>query len=490
MANAGVAKAGFAERDITPKMGIKRPGVYRKRLHTSIHDPCKVRAAVFDDGKKKVVLVSVDALVFRRPQVLAARKLIHQETGIKKNAILISATHSHSSGPTFTILDGEYDHADELVQELAYTHSLRADPAYLKHVINQLVEAVVTANSSLTPVEMGFASGKEGKVSFNRRFKMKNGLSYTNPRQGNPGIINPAGPIDPEVGVIAVWSDRKKERSEDALLGCIINFACHPTANPPGISANYIYYLEKEIRSIMGEESIVVFLGGASGDINIFDTQSPHQLSYGRAAGKLVGGQVGAAACSVMLKMGSTKKLTLDFKQKILNIPRRKPTPEKVGQARKIAGNLKQITLNPTLWQFSKETVLLDALIQKNPIREVEIQAIQIGPTVFLATPSELFCQYGLNQKKESPFPLTYVVSLANGCVGYVPTEEAFGKNGGGYETRLTAYSNLIPSAGRLMTDAGIALAKEMKPTAIPPRPSAAKFKEAWNYGAVPPELK
>jgi hypothetical protein len=135
--------------------------------------------------------------------------------------------------------------------------------------------------------------------------------------------------------------------------------------------------------------------------------------------------------------------------------------------------------------------VLLDAKLQKEPVVDVEVQAVQVGPAVFLTTPAEYFCRYGLDQKAKSGFPFTFPVSLANGCVGYVPTEDAFGEGGGGYETRLTSYSNLEITAGGKMRDAGLELAQALKPGVVPvpakPLPFAG---QPWSYGNNRPEIK
>lgn len=92
-------RAGFAERDITPEVGMEQPGNYYKIFHQKLHDPCKVRAAVFDDGAKRVAVVGVDALIVPRHLVVAVRNAVRDKCGLAPGAVLIGASHSHSSGP-------------------------------------------------------------------------------------------------------------------------------------------------------------------------------------------------------------------------------------------------------------------------------------------------------------------------------------------------------------------------------------------------------
>ncbi|MFH1301019.1 MAG: hypothetical protein ABIK07_08155, partial [Planctomycetota bacterium] len=135
-------KVGFAERDITPEIGMEQPGGYGKSFHRSFHDPCKTRAAVFDNGTNVVAVVSLDALFIRRVTVDQIRKRVEAKCKIPANSILLHATHSHSSGPMGMILPGEYDHASDFVKDLAYEKSSTADTAYLETVVDQSVEAI------------------------------------------------------------------------------------------------------------------------------------------------------------------------------------------------------------------------------------------------------------------------------------------------------------------------------------------------------------
>jgi hypothetical protein len=478
-------KVGFAERDITPDPGMEMPGAYMKEREWKIHDACKVRAVVFDDGRTQVALVGLDALMVPRHLVLAARRIIHERCGIRPDSVLIGASHDHSAGPVGMVQPGSYDDASPLVKKLAYEVSQDADAGYLERVQEEIVTAVCHAHSCRVEASCGFGVGKEGTVSFNRRLRMKNGLTYTHPGQGNPDIVGYAGPIDPQVGVVGAWD------KEGRLLGCIVNFACHATTSPGGFSANWIYYMEKTIRGGLGKDVSVVFLQGCCGDITQVDNLSPYAFPTEEKWAEIVGSSVGAEAVKVLVKAASGEEIPLDARSKVWNIKRRVPSAEHVRQSYELVQkDPKQVDL--TDWVFAKEIVLLDALLAKEPAAEVEVQAIQVGPSVFLTNPAEFFVEYGLELKAKSRFPFTFPVELANGCVGYVPTEEAFGPHGGGYETRLTSYSNLEVSAGRQMVEAGLELAGQMTPGKVPTPPKAPSEGgeiHPWSYGDVPPQL-
>lgn len=477
-------QAGFAERDITPGIGMEQPGGYGKSFHKTFHDSCKVRVSVFDDGKKRVAIVGLDALVVPRSVVVEARSLIQKACGIPGDSVLVCASHSHSSGPVGMVLPGEFDKAPDLVRKLAYEESSCADAGYLQRLTHEIVAGVVAADRAKVPVSLGFGFGHEDKVAYNRRLRMTNGQSWSHPGAGNPDVLEYAGPIDPQVGVIGAWD------AQGQLVGVLVNYACHATTNPGGISANWIYHLERTIQGGLGTRAPVVFMQGACGDVTQVDNLSPYQRPKAEEWSQLVGGRVGAEAIRVLLSAPRTLTAPVDSRQEVLKIKRRAPSAQRVAKSFEIVSQGRPGG-DTTDWLFAKEIVLLDFLNKTTPLVEAEVQCIKVGPCCFVSNPAEYFVQYGLDIKKGSRHPFTFPCELSNGIVGYVPTEEAFGPNGGGYETRLTAYSNLEISAGRQLADKGTELANQMAPEAAPkPAKGPPYAGKPWSYGNVKPELE
>lgn len=479
-----VFKAGFAERDISPQVGMREAHAVARHVFKTFVDPCKVRAAVFDDGISQVALVSLDALMIPREVVLRARAGIARGTGLAPGSVMIAATHSHSSGPVGIVMPSQFDRAPRDVQRLAYEESSLADPAYLATLEREIVEAVSLAHRRLAPVSLGVGFGEEHKVAFNRRQRMKQGKTWSHAGAMNPDIAGYAGPVDPQVGVVGAW-DR-----DGKLVGVIVNFACHATTNPGGISANWPGAMERTIQGALRTNAPVLFLAGPSGDVTQVNNLSPYERPTPAQWLEQVGGRIGAEAVKVLLTIPRTGTATIASRQKSWRIARRVPAPERVSRAREIVAAGKPSSGVLTEWTFSRETLLLDYILTIEPEVDVEVQAIQIGPAVFLSNPAEYFVEFGLEQKRRSAFPFTFPVSLANGCVGYVPTEKAFGPAGGGYETRLTFYSNLEITAGRQFADAGLALAAELRPDAAPDHPRLAAPGTPWPHGKIEPQIR
>jgi neutral ceramidase len=239
---------------------------------------------------------------------------------------------------------------------------------------------------------------------------------------------------------------------------------------------------------VMGQDAGVVFLQGASGDVTQVDNRSLRQPEFGEKWSRFVGTRLGAEAVKVLATASPGDLEPLAAASTILRIPRRPPSPMRLEASRRLVEEGLRTGDRGTAWTFAKELLILEYLIEKEPEAEVEIQALQVGPAVFLANPAEYFCESGLAIKRASPFPQTYVVTFANGCVGYVPPEAAFAPDGGGYETVLTSYSNLALAAAQQIADASLELAGRLTPGTMPQPPQVDRPQEPWSYGVLGPD--
>jgi hypothetical protein len=91
---------------------------------------------------------------------------------------------------------------------------------------------------------------------------------------------------------------------------------------------------------------------------------------------------------------------------------------------------------------------------RQTPRLPCEAQAIRIGRLALTTNGAEYFCEYGLRIKKASPLKPTWVVSLANEWIGYVPTAQAF--VGGGYEPRTARSSKMAIDTGQRLVEAAL----------------------------------
>jgi hypothetical protein len=475
-------KAGFFETDITPPIGSARPG-YIKRFLNGIHDPLKVRSAVFEGSDKRVALVGIDTSNIGFDSINEAKNEIFERCGISPENICIGASHTHSGGAASALSQlSDMAKLPPEIYELAVNRSARSTPSYREWVVKQIISAVCEADNIKEEALVSIGIGYEKSMVFNRRFKMKNGRVYTHPGKLNPDIIEAAGPVDPDVGVIGAW------RKDGSLIGCIVNYACHATCDSSArASADWVHYLQKTIRKMMGGETGVVFLNGACGDITQVDNLS-YTVDGGQAVAEKLGGRVGAEVVKVLLSSDHETFNEVDAACVNLRLKRRKPNSESVEKSWAIIKSAAQDDTS-TEFIFAKERILADYIYSVQPEIDVPISAIKIGNAIFLTNPSEYFCQLGLDIKADSPFYYTFVASLTNGTIGYVPTTESFNETGGGYETALTSYSNMEVQAGEKICLASVALAKQFMPEKVSEKAKSKSWKTPWEYGVLGPDI-
>ena len=93
--------------------------------------------------------------------------------------------------------------------------------------------------------------------------------------------------------------------------------------------------------------------------------------------------------------------------------------------------------------------------------RSITLQVIRIGDLAIGVVPCEVFAETGLKINQQSPHKATFVIELANGYGGYLPTPQQH--EWGGYETWPARSSFLEVQADPKIHDAVLRLLDEVK---------------------------
>jgi hypothetical protein len=467
----------------SPLGHMLRAGVARSDITTDdegalIRDRLYAKALVIDDGKTKIVIITMDVTAIGGRAVSqnmlpdvgeeflpTLRARIENELGIPGGHVLVNASHTHPPGRMLC------DDDEQVVRTF---------------------DAVRRAIEGMTCARIGSGSGHEDGIMQNRTLRLKNGKAWTL-RHTNPSPVDDEvaglGPIDAEIGLIRI------DRTDGTPLAIVYNFACHPLfGNMEGaITANFPGIASRVIEENLGHDTMALFLQGAGGDVmdvNFKEFGQPRDVEP-------MGRTLGLSALAALRDI-ETKDVTLDVANEMIQLPRRTDIPERLAELQQeqsaLLASLTGTTLNfksflplylnstispdypmahrskdpqdqdvaaegasaMDLWNkrlvekylgsvasMEKLARIQDKMSTLRKHQEIndasgeetisaEVMGIRIGECILISSPAEMLTQVGLNIKEASPCEHTFVAAFSNGYIHYSPPADDYDM--GGYE--------------------------------------------------------
>ncbi len=422
-------RAGAAASNITPPLGAGIVGSGTSApASVHIHDELWARCLVLDNDATRLAIVVCDNLQVPRPVYDLAKEYIAKETGLPADHVLISATHTHS-GPSAM---GPY----------AFKWGAPLDD-YQKFLARRIADGVRRALNNLEPARIGWGAGSVPQHVFNRRWHMQPGTPLPNPVGGtdrvlmnpgigNPQLLEPAGPVDPEVSFVSVQSTNGRP------LALLANYSLHYVGRvgERHISADYFGMFADRIQQLLGADRqdppfVGIMCNGTSGDINNINVRGPSARGAPYEQMRRVANDVAAEVFRAHKTIQHHDWAPLAAAMTELPLAVRKPTPAMVERARLVLAAPDKVKLI-----HSREVDYAGRLVALQDWPEeitVPLQALRIGELGIATTPFETFVETGLEIKQRSPFKTTFTIELANGWFSYLPTPRQHEL--GGYET-------------------------------------------------------
>jgi hypothetical protein len=277
--------------------------------------------------------------------------------------------------------------------------------------------------------------------------------------------VNPDGPVAPYVDVVRV------DNTENKPIAIFFSHAAHPVVLGGSnvlISADYPGYAMRLVEQVEAG-SVAMFGQGCCGNIN----SNPVGGTFEDA--RRLGTILGAAVIGEAEKIKTDGDVVLQSRSKIIDLPLQEPLEVSEAEAlveryQKELSDLKargvgrpHTYMAQAILEWAQDMLKL-AKDPKPYTQTFEIQAMQLGNVAIVALTGEVFVELALEIDARSPYQQTIVLGYTNGCIGYVPNEEAYPHGGYEVSSAYRYYGTLMlkPESDRQIRNAAVELLTEI----------------------------
>jgi hypothetical protein len=431
-------EAGASSVIITNKLGTDIQGATVGGKAKYIRDELEANAFCLSNETCSVMFVSCDLGGLLPDFTKDARESMASATGIDPRSIIIGGTHT--GGPS--------------VIPTNYLKPL--DSEYLESLKNKMTDLAIKTMENMTSARLSTAKG-HAKIGYNRRTcRRDNTHGMGHPKDKNE-FTGMEGPEDHEQFLLYAVDEK------DNIIAVLHQNTSHPCTfyGADFYSADYPGRARELLRNALGNIP-VLFFNGAFGDIgqDMLERKSfpaAKELKLNRCALPLAG-----ETLRLIYENPPMEDSELKHFYKDIEVTVQLPTEEKLEWAKKILGKIDAgESVKGMDMALAHGATLLQKSYGKSPKDKLPIHAIQLGNASIITQPTELFCQFGLNIKRRSPFKNTSVFSICDGYSGYCPTYAA--RIAGGYSGDPIFWARLSPDAGYKIVDESCRLLFDMR---------------------------
>lgn len=448
-------KVGFSRVEINPPLGIAIFGYYKPRFAKGILDDLTLSAIAMTSGEKTVMMLSVDTCEI--PIFLADgyRRQVAEAIGLSVDEIFLHATHTHT-GPA--IFHNVFFTSDDAPQD-----------EYAAFLGKRMVDAAIMAMNDRKPAKMGFIVGNApDRVAYIRRYRMKDGSTWTCPPIEDPNIDHPIGTLDQRVNVL-----RFDREGGDTIV--FMNYGIHSdTLNIDWISPDFDCWMRRTFETAVPGTKLVFFCGAQGdvgsthvwpegGDMNDTEISFDNEMKSPGMC-RFVGRALAGTVLQVYDKAEYVDVDSIDMLVKIVRVPSHQGTPEQLPLAHKYK-ELHDADRDDMIPYTAMEltTVVAEATriceLENGPDHfDLPVTGLRIGPVAFIGVPGEPFTKIGVELKKAPGYKCVLPCCLTNGAEAYFPTQDAFDE--GGYEARSSVF---CPGIGETLVENGLSVLEELR---------------------------